>query len=625
MPRLALTLAPAATESPTSYLSRLAARNHCESLMSFCLDVGIDLPALSTGAMETVTEVTKLAGLPADSFDATTVIKSSTMRYRVGAEAMDTQTLSRGEIRVCPECIREDLEAGSDIWAAIHRLHWQIPQIMRCVRHGDLLLTHRPEGQGYHRLDTTGFIRAAFGDCDGSGDCAATFGEADDIDRYLTARIYGEHKASWCDNLEIPALCKASVALGTLLGHGKNAYSSRLDLAAFRKAFLTGFRILDGGEAAITDALAEFTAISRKPRANQPSPQYGELQRLLGANGKHRQDLKSLRDVVRDYFIENYPIKSGTVVLGRKLPERRLHSLRSAYLEVGCRREILEDMLLSRGIGERDGAGRFRLDCPIPAEIVAELVAEKARYLNEAETADYIGASFNMFKQLHRSGLLQPRTGPNKRKHKGFDRFYLDDFLARIFQGTEPLEYPGFGMERVADATRKAKCSTPDVLRLILDRKIAAAGRLTEAYRLDGLLVQSDQVIEALRDQPHNGYPLVPVCRELFLDMRTVRYLIDTGILTARRRKCAVTRITNLLVTPQSLNRFRTTHGSLGKIQRHRSGLLRLQHSDLKAFGVEPAIAQTGVRRIYRWDDLPEDLVERLAERRQTKGYGASE
>jgi hypothetical protein len=164
----------------------------------------------------------------------------------------------------------------------------------------------------------------------------------------------------------------------------------------------------------------------------------------------------------------------------------------------------------------------------------------------------------------------------------------------------------------------------PDVVRLILDGKITAAGRLTKPYQLDGLLVQSERLALALKEHTRNGYPLGSVCRELFLDMRTLRCLIDIGVLRARRRKSATTRITNLLITPESFDRFRAAYGSLGKIQRHRSGLLRLRHSDLKAFGVEPAICRSGARLIYRWDDLPDDLVEQLAERRQSKGYRAS-
>lgn len=106
--------------------------------------------------------------------------------------------------------------------------------------------------------------------------------------------------------------------------------------------------------------------------------------------------------------------------------------------------------------------------------------------------------------------------------------------------------------------------------------------------------------------------------------MRTLRCLIDIGVLRARRRKSATTRITNLLITLESLDHFRAAYGSLGKIQRHRPGLLRLRHSDLKAFGANPAITQLDMRLIYRWDDLPDDLVEQLAERRQAKGYRAS-
>ena len=107
MTRLSLTLPASPLETPTSYLSRLAARNLIPDLYSFCGDLGFDLPALINGDTTAVQHLCALAGLPQDTFDGRVVVKTSTMKYRVGAEALNTETLSRGEIRYCPRSLSE--------------------------------------------------------------------------------------------------------------------------------------------------------------------------------------------------------------------------------------------------------------------------------------------------------------------------------------------------------------------------------------------------------------------------------------------------------------------------------------------------------------------------------------
>lgn len=125
MTRLSLTLPASPLETPTSYLSRLAARNLIPDLYSFCGDLGFDLPALINGDTTAVQHLCALAGLPRQTFEGRIVVKTSTMKYRVGAEGLNTETLSRGDIRYCPRCLAEALAAGP-VWSAIFPLHWQL-------------------------------------------------------------------------------------------------------------------------------------------------------------------------------------------------------------------------------------------------------------------------------------------------------------------------------------------------------------------------------------------------------------------------------------------------------------------------------------------------------------------
>ncbi|MFT3688252.1 TniQ family protein [Paenirhodobacter sp.] len=317
---LALTLPVSPLEMPTSYLSRLAARNLAPDLWTFCQDVGLDFAAISNGDGVAIAHLCTLACIPADSFQNRTAVKTSTMKYAVGAEVMNTETLARGEIRYCPSCVAEALRDGPRLCDVIHELHWQFIQVRRCWRHTALLQRHRPKIDASSRFDFTAFVRVARQEI--TRESKAASAPADDLDLYLTRRAYGDHAAHWCNCLEIPALIKASTAFGVLIDHGRDMRASSLDPDQRRDAMLTGFAILSAGPDGIRQALDRFNKRTPTRGGNQPHPSNGELQRLLGSHARQRADLDPLRDIVREYFHEHYPFWPGTTVLGRKIGEK---------------------------------------------------------------------------------------------------------------------------------------------------------------------------------------------------------------------------------------------------------------------------------------------------------------
>lgn len=351
---------------------------------------------------------------------------------------------------------------------------------------------------------------------------AAEPGHADELDRYLSARAYGQHASNWCDRLEIPALIKASEAFGVLLDHGRDTRASYLTADQRRDSMLTGFLILSAGPEGISGALDRFNRRTPTRGGNQPHPSNGEVQRLLGSHCKMRADLDPVRDIVREYFLDNYPFRAGSTVLGQEVTETRVFSMRGACREIGVRGSLLEEMLIRRGLARRDEAGGVQLETLLTRALVAEIKHEKHDYLNQQQTADFLGCSFAMFKQLHRAGLLRPAEGNRLRHRKGFYRPDLRVFLDRLSEGAVRTGRAAGDICTIDLATRKANCSGPDIVQLTLDGKLRAVGRLTDEIRLDSLLISARGAARLLQRGAVNALSRSETLRRLSIDSRTL-------------------------------------------------------------------------------------------------------
>lgn len=157
--RLGLTLPASPREMPTSFLSRLAARNLYLSAANFAADLGLKVNAIACGDPDAVRQLTELAGLPADSFARSTVTKPNSMRYLITGEALQTATFDRGAGHVCPHCLTEDMARDGALGAAVHQWHWQLRHILTCSRHQRRLVV-LPASGAEGRYDYVAALRA---------------------------------------------------------------------------------------------------------------------------------------------------------------------------------------------------------------------------------------------------------------------------------------------------------------------------------------------------------------------------------------------------------------------------------------------------------------------------------
>lgn len=126
------------------------------------------------------------------------------------------------------------------------------------------------------------------------------------------------------------------------------------------------------------------------------------------------------------------------------------------------------------------------------------------------------------------------------------------------------------------------------------------------------MLINEVDLRAAFPPRLRNGYTATETCKKLSINFATLHRLRDEGILEQRRIKSAISRMTNYLVTPDSLAAFEEQYFSLGMLRGSNPAYKELRLIDLDRLKLRPIIDETGLRRIYEWRDLPTDPVRKL-------------
>lgn len=362
----------------------------------------------------------------------------------------------------------------------------------------------------------------------------------------------------------------------------------------------TGFTVLAEGPAAIRAALDRFNRRTPTRGGNQPHPSNGEVQRLLGSSTKARADLEPLRAVVRAYFLDTYPFRPGTTVLGHVVTEPQVLSFRGACRAVGIRGSLLEELLIRRGLATRDADGRFQPKGVLTRSLVDGIGREQRDFLDQKDTVEVLGCSFAMFKQLQRAGILVATDGQGLRRRKGYERAMLVSFLDAVGGKSVVVAEPPRHLCSLELATRILRCSVPDIVRLLLDGLVQAPARLTPVLRLDSLLVDPRDLVPHLRAPTPNACSQIDVMRQLCLDKRTLDWLVAEGLLHRQRLRNDVTRVTRAYITAESVEAFDAAYATAGVLARE-EGLPCVTIKRRLKGCVDPLDgAPKGVRAVYR-------------------------
>jgi hypothetical protein len=202
-------------------------------------------------------------------------------------------------------------------------------------------------------------------------------------------------------------------------------------------------------------------------------------------------------------------------------------------------------------------------------------------------------------------GFIRPKGSVTKfGAHAKYAVDDLDTFLAKLRLGAKPVGSPSANMATIPGAARQACCSAADIVRLILEKKLAWVGAQRRVRGYLSVLVKVDEVKAAVRGPDHGGLATEEVRAALQANHRVVLALFKYGHLATFRATNPVNRCMQTLVASAELERFRKTYVSLHMLAKERERHHLVMKTELDDAGVRPAFDHRKVfARFYRRSD----------------------
>jgi hypothetical protein len=590
--RLFPTLPVSDGESVTSYVSRLARFHDAPSVIAFCTDMQLDFQKFVDGEHDAVSDLADFAGAPLDELERGALRRDGD-GWTLRGERLTKPSLRRDRLRVCPACLAADMAQSrlpSDV--AVHgRAVWLIAHFRACPIHRVALVeVENPGGARTH--DFAAFVGPAAERIAREGLAATATLSVSPLEDYLLARLDGRGgHFPWLDALDFFASAKTCEMIGAVALHGRTPNLKTFSDMDWREAGAAGFGIACWGEPAIREFLSDLQATFPYSRSGQEGPQatFGRVYQWL-AFGAVDAAFDPVRDLMRRHVCETTPVGPGDVVLGQAVERRCLHSIRSASLEIGAHPKRLRKLLAAKGLiadGHQERPDNLIL---FDADAARE-VMDAAVGMSLKEVEAYLNAGRVQARLLAEHGFITPvvAAGAPGIGENAFARADLDAFLDRLLDGAEPTIKAVEPMVDIPMASKKACCSSAEIVRLILDRRLARVGRLAGVKGYMSVLVDHKEVAGMIQGPAINGLTARAVEKELKTSTRVVKALVATGFLPTTRHVNPVNRCPVDLVSRADLDAFRAKYATLFDLARERGVHFRAVKAELESKGVQPA------------------------------------
>ncbi|MCK8780801.1 TniQ family protein [Rhizobium sp. NTR19] len=547
--------------------------------------------------------------------------------------------------RVCPCCIREDIEHGTGRIEARPRLRfgWMLRTLGHCAKHGVPLTV---VGSDYDRIsygDLAGTLALHRGapekDPDVGNDAAAPAGScilASDV--YFQRRVASaaagdvfdalvgaagdapaggrddplprapadaprDNDLQMLDALPVPAALLLTEVIGGMELFG-DRYSRRAASGEDRQtAVAAGYQITRLGHDGLREFLRKRDArhwhVSRRGHFKNL---YGRLQELLSS----RTEAEGYGGIIRfvaEHAHSNHALGPEDAFLGLRLP-RRLHSIRTAEVEHGIHRITLRSILESAGLLPAKSTGRGDGRVVIASETFDKLIGDWRERLPAEEAKARFGVSGAALEEIVRHGLLAEKDRDRRRRSRLSRSSYLE-FCERLDR--LPRSLPRDGMKTLQDMTRVVNRSYAEIIALILDGTIASATvdeRKAREFGFDSIFVDPLEVKAAFHAASPPGITFQCTERMLGTTTKTVRRLAAAGLLKTVVADNPLHRTPQTYILPAALEDFQRAYISLFEYAKGR-GQIALVKKRLAEGGMVPAFEEPGAATFYRREGLP--------------------
>jgi hypothetical protein len=603
--KLGLTVPLGDGETPASFTSRLAAVNGINA-RTFCLDWDLRFQAVVDGDQKTIAAIAEMGGVDPAALLSHAFVRDE-LGYEYQAERLIRPILRRTPLNICPACLLGDIERQPNLrphLAAYGRAPWLFEVARTCPVHDVALMPIGNNATAGNLHDFAFHLRASLPALPRIA-MSAPARRPGELEAYVFARLNGARRSQFLDDLPLFAAIRTCEVFGAVALHGTRTDLKDPDDEKRRAAGARGFEIAAGGSRTIGPFLDEMmAAVAARDRKDGPCTSFGRAYTWLSDN-RRNPAYGPVRAVVAQYIRENFPLEASETLLGVPIGQRTLHSIRTLSLETGLHPKKLRKTLRASGI--IDDHQMALSDHAVIFDAVegsrAALAVRECLYLPAVR--DYLNASRSQVDLLVKHGFIKPHMSRTSLgAHDQYAVPDLDDFLGRLTLGAQLVNRHSHREVTIPSAAKQACCSAADVVRLILEKRLAWVGRRKGVRGYGAVLVNVDQVKDAVRGPGHGGLPLRTVSQKLGTTDRVVTALIEGKHLATFMARNPVNRCMQTLVAAKELAGFQKTYVSLHVLAKERKRYHLVVKTELDAAGIKPAFDHEKVgARFYRRSD----------------------
>jgi len=276
---------------------------------------------------------------------------------------------------------------------------------------------------------------------------------------------------------------------------------------------------------------------------------------------------------------------------------RRVHSLVTAADQVGQHPTRLRKLLVAEGLIPADAPEAHR-NVLFDARRAAPFLRRIAKGLKLHGVTEHLQTRYAHTLTIVRNGFNKPivvAAAGDETARATYAAADLEDFIASLVENAIVCPQPKRPIMDIPRAAKRAYCTTPDVLRMILRRELAWVGLDPDVSGFHAILVNADEVLDRVRGSDHEGYTTQALRIRLGVHQRVVEGLIAGGHLPRVATINPVNRCPNLIVPPGAVDTFQRTYVSLWELaDRWETNAFKLK-KDLDRRGIDPTIRRDQV------------------------------
>lgn len=472
-------------ESPLSFAARLGAFESRQRVFQFIRDLGFTLADLNHGRACAIDRLCEVTGEEPSAMWRNTAWSDGRLNFTLRGEPMPSTMLLREETRFCPLCLAEDDRMG--LPAAVGRrgrLIWSLRIVTTCPDHHLPLHSRKRDvwDDMAHELsvlvpESTDELRRLADHLEPR----ASSGLQD----YVVGRLEGTAGPTWLGDQTLEQVIKASEILGVTMLRGPSTRLGLVDRDGWEAAGREGWKWMARGPEGVREALHHLQdAAFRKQKGGQSyAAVFGRLYTWLAMRGQ-RSDHGPVKELVRDYIIQNLDVTVGTLLLGKPVLRRQKHSVRSLATETGMNVYTLRNLLVARGDIPRSHSDMSCSILLVDPQAGRQAVAALKDSLELAAVAEELAANRAIVSCLLDSERLVPLhrgSGRSGRISCKVAREHVDALLQELHDIVPEQEKIPDTWVPMTGATKRGRLTMQSLVDLIFTRKLRSIARPVES------------------------------------------------------------------------------------------------------------------------------------------------